>query len=320
MVHFVVTAPHRATHEPLERSRLLSFRTISYDRLLAAHRLPRATYVFADVDRLGFWDVELAARVFRQLTQAGARALNDPARVLQRVALLRTLHASGINSFGVARVEDGEQPRRFPGFLRTQSAHRGPLSGLLHDRAAADAAVAAALAAGVPLRELVLVEYCAEPVRDGLFRKLSVYRVGDLMVPSISVHESKWSAKGGELGSADEALYDDELAIVTENRFGEAIRPAFDAGSIDYGRADFSLVAGRPEIYEINTNPKIGTVSDHPFPARIEASRLCMRKLEEAFAAIDTPTGGPPIALDDPELKAQRWNDRWKLLGPRWCP
>lgn len=320
MVRLVVTPPHRATHEPLERSKLLSFRTISYDRLLAAHQLPRATYVFADMDRLGFWDLELAARVFRQLTGAGVRALNDPARVLQRVALLRTLRSSGINSFAVARVEDGEAPARFPVFLRTQSAHRGPLSGLLPDRAAADAAVAAALADGVPLRELVLVEYRAEPVRDGLFRKLSVFRVGDRMVPSISVHESKWSAKSGERGSADAALYEEELAIVTRNRFGEAIRPAFEAGGIEYGRADFGLVAGRPEIYEINTNPKISVVVDHPFPVRIEASRLCLQKLEEAFAAVDTPAGGAPIALDDPELKAQRWNDRWRLTGSRWSP
>ena len=319
MIVFVLCAPHRGTHDIFERSRRFDFRIVSYNRLLRSRRLPRATYVFSDFDRLNFRELEMAGRVFRRLADAGVRALNDPARVRQRFALLRALHDRGYNRFDVGRVEDGQRPARLPVFLRTQSAHRGPLSDLLHDQDAVDRAIEGALLAGVPLRELMLVEYCAEPVATGLFRKLSVFRVGPAMVPSVSVHESSWNAKCGEQGIAGGELYDEELAIVEDNRFGDAIRPAFDIGQIDYGRADFGLVGGQPQVYEINTNPKVSLVVTHPFAARVQASQRSFERFEDALEGIDTVEPGAGVLLDDPELKVQRYHDRWMSFA-RWTP
>jgi hypothetical protein len=179
--------------------------------------------------------------------------------------------------------------------------------------------VDAALAKGVPARELVLVEYCAEPVRPGLFRKLSVYRVGDMLVPSTFVHESNWSAKRGEVGIADEALYADEHAAVHENRFAEPLRPAFTLAHVDYGRADFGLVGGRPQVYEINTNPMVSPVAAHPSPLRVEAAQHCERCFEQALQAIDTSAAGPPVAVDDDVLVGQRRVNRWMSFA-RWMP
>jgi D-alanine-D-alanine ligase-like ATP-grasp enzyme len=163
------------------------------------------------------------------------------------------------------------------------------------------------------------VEYCAEPIRPGLFRKLSVYRIGDTMVPATFVHETKWSAKRGEKGIADAELYEDEYAAARENRYGEALRCAFTLGHIEYGRADFGLVAGRPQVYEINTNPTIRVIHEHPFPVRLAASRYCAERLAEALMTIDTPQGGPPVNVDDAVLMEQRRRNRWMTYG-RWIP
>ena len=52
-------------------------------------------------------------------------------------------------------------------------------------------------------------------------------------------------------------LYDEEYEFVSTNPFAEALRPVFEIAGVDYGRVDFGLVGGRPQIYEINTNPDI---------------------------------------------------------------
>jgi hypothetical protein len=319
LIVLLATASHRRTHLPLTRWKGIEVRVLPYHRVLTAARLPGATYIFADMDRLNFWDLELSARLYRLLAAAGMRVLNDPAAVQQRFALLRALHASGRNDFRVYRVEEDEPVARYPVFLRTQSAHRGALSDLLHDPEGVARAVTAAVREGIPRKELMLVEYCAEPIDGTLFRKLAVYRVGATMVPSLAVHESRWHAKAGELGIADKAMYEDEHESVRTNRYGELIRPAFEAARIEYGRADFGMVQGRPQVYEINTNPSIKSVTSHPFPIRVETARLGMEQMRRAFAAIDAVAAPRWIALDDRVFARERRKNRW-TFGTRWVP
>lgn len=319
MICFVCTTAHRytVTKSLPQFAGVPDFKVWSYDTLLRRRFLPRATWIFTDFDRLGFWELELAARLYRNLVAAGQRVLNDPATVAQRYSLLRRLHRSGFNRFNVWSVEAEEWPDRYPVFLRTQSAHRGALSDLLHDRASLERAIDAALAKGRPRRELMIVEYCAEPIRENLFRKLAAYRVGSTMIATLCVHQSKWVAKDGERGIAGQELYDDEYRIIEENRHGEELRAAFEAGGIEFGRADFGLVGGRPQVYEINTNPTIVVIRKHPFPIRIAASRMFEEKFAAALRAIDTAPGGPPIKMKGTVLREQRAHDRW-MTRSRW--
>ncbi|HET6619217.1 MAG TPA: hypothetical protein VFG64_04710 [Dongiaceae bacterium] len=319
MICFICTAAHSYTFRkylPLFAG-VPAFQVWSYDRLFRARSLPRATWIFTDFDRLNFWELELAARLYRNVVGAGQRALNDPAIVAQRFSLLRRLYRAGFNRFNVWSIEAEEWPERYPVFLRTQSAHRGALSELIPDRTSLEGVIEAALAKGRPRRELMIVEYCAEPVREDLFRKLAMYRVGPTMVANLCVHQSKWVAKDGEKGIAGQELYDDEYRIIEENRHGEELRPAFDLGGIEFGRADFGLVGGRPQVYEINTNPTIVVMRKHPFPIRIAASRLFEDKLAAALAAIDTPAGGMPIKVKGTVLREQRAHDRL-MTRSRW--
>ncbi|MEX0654536.1 MAG: hypothetical protein WD534_04770 [Phycisphaeraceae bacterium] len=318
MIALLLTGPRKHTHRVLRHTGRFDLRLIAYQHAFRAKRLPRATYIFTDFDRLNFWELQLAGRLHRHLAAAGLRVLNDPARVRHRYSLLRTLHAQGINHFNVHRVDEDASPHRYPLFLRTESAHQGPLSDLLHTPADVQRAVDDALAQGIPRRELLLVEYAAEPVRDNLFRKLAIYRVGDRLVPAMCAHDARWCPKYGQLGAADQALYDDEHDIIQTNRYADALRPAFDAGEIAYGRADFGLVDGQPQVYEINTNPALRRPTTHPYPIRLEAARLAFDQLADAFAAIDTPAVGR-VAIDDDLLAQQRRHDRYMTLS-RWTP
>jgi hypothetical protein len=318
MICFACTAAHRYTFAHLLRfAGVPAIKVWTYDRLLRARVLPRATWIFTDFDRLGFWELELAARIHRNLLAAGQRVLNDPATVAQRFSLLRRLHRAGFNRFNVWSVEAEEWPDRYPVFLRTQSAHRGALTEILPDRDSLVREIDVALAKGRPRRELMIVEYCAEPIRDGLFRKLAMFRAGPAMVANLCVHQSGWIAKDGEKGIAGQDLYDDEYRIIDENRHAQQLRPAFDIGGIEFGRADFGLVGGAPQVYEINTNPTFATIRKHPFAIRNAASLLFEARFAAALQAIDTPAGGPPIKMKGTVLREQRAHDRW-MTRSRW--
>jgi hypothetical protein len=319
VITFLSTAQHKYTHDVLKKTGRFEFKSLSYNSAFRAKVLPRGTYVFADADRLGFWELELAARLYRVLQAAGVKVLNDPATLRQRYSLLRELHHQGFNRFTVWQADDSSRPARYPVFLRTQSAHRGTLSELLDTEEQIQDAIRAAVAKGIPMRELILVEYCAEPLRPGLFRKLATFRVGDRMVSTTCVHESHWSAKYGELGIAPQDVYDDEYAIVSENRWGEPLRKAFEIAGAQYGRVDFALVGGQPQAYEINTNPMHDRITRHPFPIRVKADETFYQRFYDAICEIDTDAKGAAVAIDDKVLTAQRKHDRWVVRG-RWSP
>lgn len=317
MIIFIFTGWRRRTH--LDIASWPEVRTPvevwSYTKLLRKRRLPRATYIFGDFDRLGVWELELAARVFRQLEAGGARVLNDPARALQRHALLRALHRAGKNSFKVWLVETEGLPDSFPVFVRTASSHRGAMSDLLHDAASVHEAVNGLIASGIPSKDILAVEFRAEPVGD-VYRKLAAHRVGPHVLLSVSVHDPRWMAKHGKKGVAGAGLYAEDLARVAQNRFAAELREVFDIARIDYGRADFGVVGGRVEVYEINTNPTMRRVREHPFPDRIAADRIWGERFAAALADIaQAPEGYPDghIAIDDPTLAAQRRRDFWVL-------
>ncbi len=134
MIIFLVAADHRYTHQRLlTETGGPAVSVACYHEIFAKPQAPAATYIFTDFDRLNFWQLEVAAEAFRVIKSAGSLALNDPARVRQRYALLRRLQREGINRFGVYRIEAGEMPEHYPVFLRSEDSHRGPVSGLIAD-------------------------------------------------------------------------------------------------------------------------------------------------------------------------------------------
>ncbi|MEO0884019.1 MAG: hypothetical protein AAFY34_14995 [Pseudomonadota bacterium] len=297
-------------------------KVVSYNRLFKQSRFHLATYIFCDFDRLDFWELELAAKVYRELRNAGCHVLNDPARVLQRFSLLRRLQRDQLNSFQVWDAATDRLPNKFPVFLRTKAAHRGTLTDLLQSEGAAETALSEAVDGGINIHDLMFVEYCAEPLVPGLFRKLSAFIVDGTVVTGMAVHDGHWHAKFGEEGIAGEDLYQEEYDFVRTNAFADQIKPVFQAANIEFGRADFAIVKDRIETYEINTNPSISPIETHPFPIRVEADKLHHERLLAALSKIDHPVGtvsANAIRLQIPELMAQRRRDR-TVFGVRWTP
>ena len=319
MIFFVSTHTHRYTHAAMAKARD-DLRRVSYPWLFARPSLPRGTYIFSDFDRLGFFQLELAANIYRVLEAAGCPVLNDPARVLHRLAFLQRLHRLGINSFKAWPASDADLVDRFPIFLRTASAHRGVLTDLIADTDTLADALEETVQRGFPLNDLMIVEYCAQPIRDDVYRKLAVYRIGDTLVPSASVHERSWTAKSGQDNVAGAQGYAEDLALVRDNPHSAVLRRAFDAASVTYGRADFGIVDGRPEIYEINTNPMVRALRNHANADRAEAMRLTHHRYHEALSKLPKAETGAAIRISKP-VSYRPFHAYQRLFpGFQWLP
>lgn len=316
MICFVITWPRKTLKRLRELRGMPEHRIWSYDALFRAKKLPHATWVFTDFDRLSTWELELAAHAYRELESGGMRVLNDPALAVGRFDLLVSLRLLGRNDFSVWRAAQRDAVDRFPVFLRTEAAHRGPMTDLIPDAQALDRAVDKALSDGYPLRDLMVVEYCAQPLPSGVFRKRAAFRVGDRVLGTLAVHDTNWSAKYGQLGVADESLYREEWESFDRCQHERELTEAFDIARLTYGRVDYSLVEGKVQIYEINSNPTIGRTLEHPSPWRLQSAALAEQLLVDAFRCIDS-SAGHEIQLRDELLTKQRRADRF-LLRSRW--
>lgn len=308
-----VNMPHRrliyvATEDHLHDMRRFSrsFRgsgiraiPLSWEELFARPLAPRGTYALADFDRLSPSELEAAARIAAHLRAAGLTVLNDPGAFLPRDTFLRRLHLAGINDFTLWRPADGERPDRFPVFLRSIAGHRGTLTDLLHTAGEADAALAEARTAGHPISDLVFIEYAAQPQPEtGVFRKFSAFRIGPAYLPSTTVGDTSWVAKHGVRGLARDEDFEREYQQMIDNPHADLARRVFDLAGLDWGRIDFGFVGGKPQIYELNTNPTLTTSRDHPNPDRRKSLTLFREGLVTGFADVTPPCPGPPIPLD----------------------
>lgn len=263
--------------------------TRTYDKILLETELPKATYVFTDVDRMTASERIQAGRLYRRLVASGCQVFNDPGRVATRFPLLRSLYRAGINKFNVYLIDEVVDPMRFPVFLRVANDHRGPLTDLIPNQETLKRAIDALVQIGYPPSELIVIEYAAEPIRPGIFRKLSVFKAGGRLLPHPCVHDVGWNIKLGRAAVATTELYEEELEIIKSNRFAEQMKPVFEIAGVDFGRVDFGIVDGRPSVYEINTNPQISPPSPHPVPQRVESGRLWWEGFLSAMHKIDAP-------------------------------
>jgi len=321
MIVYITTRGHGRTLRSLSR-RTFGFPTPRlvvdcYERLLGCRRVPQATYIFADIERLAPWELTLAAEFFRVLSEAGLRCLNNPARAMSRVELLRTLKGAGFNPFDVTRADEQPRPARFPVFLRFEMDHNHILSDLLYSQEELDHKLTDFRNAGLSLRGVLVIEHWAEPYSDGLWHKWGTYRVGSAVLVDHIAVDTNWCVKYGVWDKLTDAAILDEHDAVKSNRYAAALTPIFDIAGINFGRADHATVSGETAVYEINTNPYIGPFVPDPKPLRRQTQMLARQRFAAALDAIDTSTPGF-IDVPSTELlhgRRQRWWFGW--LGPR---
>lgn len=321
MIVFVNYGKHYYTHNALiGQPGLCNIVCCNYDWLLNQEKPPPATYIFMDRERMDLWELKIFSALFQHLNKSGSgyRAINNPAQMLNRRSLLRALYAEGFNDFNAYALTERCLPKRYPVFLRREHDHDKPLTDLLRNEEALLGALTALRRLGEPEDGLMIVEYCAEPVSGNLFRKLSAYRIGDQTIFYNTVHENNWLVKYGTLNSATDLLYEEEQAMVRNNAFRDELSRAFQIARIDYGRADFGLVNGKVQVYEINTNPSTKPPEDHPNPIRTQTQLLAWEKYCAALSALDTTDPNAPRAAPFKHQYVKTKKGREHQVVVRW--
>ena len=301
MIHYVVTERFSRTIATFLRNtgRDLAgtLRLLTYEELFFERAGPIGHYVFTDFDRLSRYELDTVARFATGLQDKvpDARILNHPGKALERMALLVALRRAGINDFTATRLDTGERPPHFPVFIRAEDGHDGPETELV-DEADFDRSLAELRARGIPLRGRIAIGFAAEKGANGRFRKFGAFNIGGTVIPQHLIQSDGWAIKRRVPGDTTPTAIDtsaesvdEELEYIRSNPHRDAILRAFNAGSIECGRADYGVVDGKVQIYEINTNPEFPRFEIHDH--RSECRSILRGPLIDAFRAIDTPIG-----------------------------
>lgn len=288
---------------------------VVYDELDKLKTRP-GLYIFTDMELLDEASRVRAVELHTRLKSRPDlyRVWNDPARSTRRFDLLERLWEEKSNSFRAYRLAEGTAPptpegMRYPVFLRDENLHRGPLTPLLHNAEEVRAAAAGLRAPG-PCQNtgpMLAVEFLDYAGTDGVYRKYSYVRMGEELVPKHVLFSKGWAVKQPEKGQFDSAPWlEEEWAFLRSRPHEEAVRKIFDDCALDYGRIDYTVAAGRIEVFEMNSNPMmLQPTHFDPIPRRpvhVFAREHFLRIIEK-----NDMEGAPPL-LD---------RLRWRLRRPK---
>ncbi|MEM8751093.1 MAG: hypothetical protein AAGF28_12400 [Pseudomonadota bacterium] len=282
------------------------FKCRDYGWLLSKKHVPAATYIFSDMERLSTKELQAVAAIYKCLERSGARVLNDPAKVKVRYALLHHLHEKGLNPFQCYHADTRPKPKRFPVFARNDNDHAAPLSDLLASQDELDRFLDDMIDRGIPLNGVLITEFCARPIREGAYKKHSVFRVANAYLSHPPVAQDHWCVKYGTPNFQNDEQLDESIAEMRDNPFADAMIPYFETAQIDFGRSDFGLTDEGIALYEINTNPDIKVVRKHRYPPLVAAVEESYSRILEAIRGLDS-SSGPPIEISIPQKRVWRF-------------
>jgi GNAT superfamily N-acetyltransferase len=108
----------------------------------------------------------------------------------------------------------------------------------------------------------------------------------------------------------------EERAYLDENPHADALRRAAALARIAYGRIDYSLLEGRPQIWEINTNPLLANLPGNDDPLRRPVHLEFARQFAEALAAFDAGEGARAVpAVTVRRMRAEDHEAAAAILG-----
>jgi hypothetical protein len=325
MLYYVAREQHRYTIDRLLRTIRQAgrqppdhLRVATYEGLLAVKRAPIGSYVFTDLDRLTSYEIEAATEIAHAVRHADARAMisNWPNRVLGRYALLRRLHEAGINSYNVWRLDEERMPTSYPVFIRREQDALGPETPLLHDESEYRAAVAQLRERRRALIGRIAVQFCQSADEAGMYRKYgALYFRGDV-VPQHLFLSRDWMVKRSTLELTPDMMAAEER-YVFENPHADQIRAIFALAETDFGRIDYTIVDGRVQTFEINTNPNFPRMRLDP-DGRLRRRLHVVEQTLLGFKAMDggvTRTGLTRFRTPKPKLHRLRNRSIWRRAG-----
>jgi hypothetical protein len=168
-------------------------------------------------------------------------------------------------------------------FLRIEDDHEGRRSGLLDDAAALSQALDT-LAAEDRARTIV-VEFCDVGDARGVYRKYAALVIGDTVIARHLLGSTDWQVKEADLLDAD--LLREEVEYVDSNPHEHELREVFALAHVDYGRVDYSLLDGRMQVWEINTNPTLVMPTYDPKRPRTPVRNRFTARLAPCWTELD---------------------------------
>lgn len=243
------------------------FRVAHYDSPPLPSEVSGST-IFADVESASPAHLRQALSL-RGVLPVHVRCLNHPAITLDRRSLLRALHDAGVNSYRAYGLDERLDGVRFPCFVRHARQHNGPATPLIWDHS--QLRVALMSLRGLMDPEQTLVVEHVDVQLGGVCRKYSCFRVMDNTLAHHVMFRRDWVVKGPSMSSPDMAL--EEREFQDSFPHAETADRVFRMAGVQYGRMDYGVRGGRPEIWEINTNPTVlfprRAYSDVQMPARL---------------------------------------------------
>lgn len=291
MIYYLVTRRHAYTmrffidvwaKELRPRVRVISYESLPYKKSLKS-----GTYIFSDIERLAPGRAEILAGIWAELSSSGdgVLLLNHPTLSMQRYELLRTLYERGINAYNVYRLSECRVPARFPVFIRGENDHCGPLTALLGTPADLSCAIEE-IERRSGLDDKIMIEFCETSGPEGIFRKYSAYIVGEEIFPQHMMFGSHWMLKSvRDVARKKDELYE-ERRYLRDNPHEDLLRAVFRMAGINYGRVDYGILNGRPQIWEINTNPTLMHISAGPLRCGTERVQF-VQKMISALESVD---------------------------------
>ncbi|MDB9822374.1 hypothetical protein OAC89_01575 [Deltaproteobacteria bacterium] len=292
---------------------LSSFITVVYyEERLRIQRLSSGTFIFADIELLSPKEAEWAAYIWEALFSSGKeiRLLNHPTRSMRRFELLRMLHHQGVNRHNIHKLTDSQANIRFPVFIRNENDHNGPLTTLIKSSTNLADVVSGLKKAGTYLDDKIIAEFNNLSDSEGVYRKYSAFIVGNRIIARHIFFSKNWMIKRPDLD--DKSLMEEELGYVMNNPHEELLRKYFKLASIEYGRIDYGMLNGKPQVWEINTNPMIAGLISSMIPERAKTHEHFTAQISSAFKSINCKVGSP-VQLEISRL----WGERLRFFL-RW--
>jgi hypothetical protein len=279
------------------------FRFVPYGALTLLYQAGPGVVIWTDFDRLDAEQRTEAARVRSEIQKENLTQLNHPLHSEQRFDMLKRLHRDGFNRFAVRRPGQSLDGLRYPVFLRDEAGALKTPPSLLPDRASLESALA-----NLPQSMIspMIVEFGAQPGADGYYRKYGAYRVGERIFPQHCFISRNWFLKYSD--SLTPEHYAEHLAYTDTNPHAGDLVKLFDAAKIEYGRIDYTIVDGRLQVFEINTNPAV--LGQAPTPEdRFDQSPYARRHIDALLAL---PNAAMPASESEIDFA-----HNWKLQQVR---
>jgi hypothetical protein len=157
------------------------------------------------------------------------------------------------------------------------------------------------------MRDLIVVEFCDTADSAGVFNKYSAFVIGDRIVPAHIDSSCEWVVKDTDLISPD--ISQREREYIEANPHEAWLRDTFALAHVDYGRMDYGIKEGRPQVWEINTNPVVALAPHAYKPFHLPVKRIFADRIKPAFEAIETharPDDWVGVVFDNDLIQQQR--------------